>query len=206
MRREMGRVWSCRILWLLFLLAATLLNGRAEQLPIRIYTTADGLPRDNVSYIKQDSRGFLWVFTGDGLTRFDGYNFITYTTDDGLPHSRVNKLLETRNGVYWLATAGGLCRFNPRGSRLPNAGLGTLISASRRRSEQPHSILPHPRPAIPTNQCSSSLIRATRIRLFRFTLSGRTRRALSGAARTEGCIAWKRRAVRCALISLIWGS
>ena len=132
MRREIGRVWSCRILWLLFLLSATLLSGRAEQLPIRIYTTADGLPRDNVSYIKQDSRGFLWVFTGEGLTRFDGYNFITYTTDDGLPDRRVYKMLETRRGVYWLATEGGLCRFNPRGSRLPNAGLGTLISASPR--------------------------------------------------------------------------
>ncbi|MBA2731313.1 MAG: hypothetical protein H0U54_00320, partial [Acidobacteria bacterium] len=104
--------------------------GRAEQVPVRVYTTADGLPRDAVDHIEQDSRGFLWVFTGDGLTRFDGYDFITYTTDDGLPDRRVNDLLETRGGTYWLATNGGLCRFNPRGIRLRNAYPVKPLSAS----------------------------------------------------------------------------
>jgi ligand-binding sensor domain-containing protein len=97
--------------------AATLLNARAEQLPNRVYTTADGLPRDSVYHIKQDSRGFLWVFTGDGLTRFDGYAFRNYTTDDGLADRRANDLLETRTGDYWIATDGGLCHFNLTGGR-----------------------------------------------------------------------------------------
>jgi ligand-binding sensor domain-containing protein len=79
---------------------AILLNARAEQLPTRIYTIADGLPRDSVFHIKQDSRGFLWVFTGEGLTRFDGYTFRNYTTDEGLADRRVNDLLETRAGSY----------------------------------------------------------------------------------------------------------
>ena len=100
-------------MWLFFVVVATLLNARAEQLPTRIYTTANGLPRDSVFHIKQDSRGFLWVFTGEGLTRFDGYTFRNYTTDEGLADRRVNDLLETRAGGYWIATDGGLCRFNP---------------------------------------------------------------------------------------------
>lgn len=111
----MGKVRGCQILCLFFVVAATLVNARAEQLPIRIYTTADGLPRDSVSHIKQDSRGFLWLFTGDGLTRFDGYTFRNYTTDEGLADRRVNDLLETRAGDYWIATESGLCRFNPIG-------------------------------------------------------------------------------------------
>ena len=37
---------------------------RAEQLPVRIYATADGLPRDRI-----------WFCTNDGLSRFDGYEF-----------------------------------------------------------------------------------------------------------------------------------
>ncbi|HEY6331379.1 MAG TPA: two-component regulator propeller domain-containing protein, partial [Blastocatellia bacterium] len=87
----------------------------AEQLPIKTYTVVDGLAQDNVSRIVRDSLGFLWFCTGEGLSRFDGYQFTSYTTDEGLPHRRVNDFLETREGVYWIATEYGLCRFNPAG-------------------------------------------------------------------------------------------
>jgi ligand-binding sensor domain-containing protein/signal transduction histidine kinase len=124
---RVGKNLGGPVLWLLFVIAATLLNARAEQLPIRIYTTADGLPRDSVSHIKQDSRGFLWLFTGDGLTRFDGYTFRNYTTDEGLADRRVNDFLETRAGGYWIATDSGLCRFNPTGrpKTKPNETIST---------------------------------------------------------------------------------
>jgi ligand-binding sensor domain-containing protein/two-component sensor histidine kinase len=92
-------------------------GARAEQLPVKTYTTADGLLRDQPNRIKLDSRGFLWLCTSDGLSRFDGYGFTNYTTDDGLPHRVVNDLLETRGGAIWVATANGLARFNPRGRR-----------------------------------------------------------------------------------------
>lgn len=102
---------------LLVLLIADSRRVAAEQLPVKTYTTADGLLRDEVNRIKQDSRGFLWFCTNDGLSRFDGYGFTNYTTDDGLPHRVVNDLLETRDGVIWIATRNGLARFNPKGKR-----------------------------------------------------------------------------------------
>ncbi|MEW6209437.1 MAG: two-component regulator propeller domain-containing protein [Acidobacteriota bacterium] len=102
------------------LLLLLMLNTRAERLPVKTYTTADGLLRDEVNRIKQDSRGFLWFCTNDGLSRFDGYGFTNYTTDDGLPHRVVNDILETRGGVIWIATENGLARFNPRGKRGPS--------------------------------------------------------------------------------------
>jgi ligand-binding sensor domain-containing protein/signal transduction histidine kinase len=109
---------SLRVIGLsLFLLFNSYSIGHAEQLPVRNFTAADGLPRDSVSQIKQDSRGFIWMITGDGISRFDGYTFTNYTTGDGLPDRRVNDLLETRAGVYWIATQSGLCRFNPTGRR-----------------------------------------------------------------------------------------
>jgi signal transduction histidine kinase/ligand-binding sensor domain-containing protein len=117
-------------LCLLIPLVFTSQGVRAEQFPVRVYTAADGLPRDSVFHVEQDSRGFLWVLTGDGLTRFDGYDFVTYTTDDGLPDRRVNDLLETRGGAYWLATSGGLCRFNPRGAQLRNTHTARQFPAS----------------------------------------------------------------------------
>jgi ligand-binding sensor domain-containing protein/two-component sensor histidine kinase len=84
-------------------------------LPIKAYTTADGLAHNQINKIVRDSRGFLWFCTADGLSRFDGYTFNNYGTDHGLPHPQVNDFLETRSGEYWIATNGGLVRFNPKG-------------------------------------------------------------------------------------------
>ncbi len=86
----------------------------AQQLPVRTYTTADGLPRDLLLRIVRDSHGFLWFCTADGLSRFNGYEFTNYGVEHGLPNPVINDLLETRRGVYWVATnGGGVARFNP---------------------------------------------------------------------------------------------
>ncbi len=103
--------------WALGLLLAAATTLHAERLPIKTYTTADGLGRNRINEIVRDSRGFLWFCTPEGLSRFDGYKFTNYTTDDGLPHRSVRDLLETRSGTYWLATGAGLVRFNPTGFR-----------------------------------------------------------------------------------------
>lgn len=88
----------------------------AEHLPIKSYTTADGLAHNVVNRIVRDSRGFLWFCTREGLSRFDGYGFTNYGVAQGLPSGIINDLLETRDGVYWVATVEGLCRFNPLGT------------------------------------------------------------------------------------------
>ncbi|HJZ79781.1 MAG TPA: two-component regulator propeller domain-containing protein, partial [Pyrinomonadaceae bacterium] len=80
----------------------------AERLPVATYTTAEGLPRDHINHIVQDSQGFLWFCTSEGLSRFDGYKFTNYGTEQGLPGREVNDFLETRSGAYWVATNKGL--------------------------------------------------------------------------------------------------
>jgi ligand-binding sensor domain-containing protein/signal transduction histidine kinase len=104
-----------RIVRLALLLGVAPALAGAQQPPVRTYTTVDGLPSDAVTHIEFDSRGFLWVFAGDGVSRFDGARFSNYNTDDGLPDRRVFDLLETADGEYWFATARGLCRFNRSG-------------------------------------------------------------------------------------------
>jgi len=91
-------------LLLLFLLTT---NGAAARLPIKIYTTTDGLSHNRIGRIILDSRGFLWFCTGDGLSRFDGSRFVNYNVEDGLPSTSINSLLETRDANYWVATNGG---------------------------------------------------------------------------------------------------
>ncbi|MGE0885328.1 MAG: two-component regulator propeller domain-containing protein [Blastocatellales bacterium] len=99
------------------LLAALLLAPSAEvvgeQLPIKTYTTAEGLAHDRIKHIFRDSRGFLWFCTPSGLTRFDGQNFTTYTIAHGLPAQSVNTIMETQPGVYWVGTnSGGVARLD----------------------------------------------------------------------------------------------
>lgn len=96
------------------LLAASLVQ--AKRLPIRTYTTADGLARDYIRCIVQDSHGFLWFCTAEGLSRFDGYQFTNYHTEQGLPGNVVTDFLETREGDYWISTTDGLARFDPKGA------------------------------------------------------------------------------------------
>src|SRR5438876_10006106 len=103
------------LLTFLLLVPATL---RAERLPLKSYTVADGLPNNVINKIVRDSRGFLWFCTGEGLSRFDGYAFTNYGVDQGLPHTAVNDFLEARNGELWVATNGGLVLFNPKGDPL----------------------------------------------------------------------------------------
>lgn len=97
----------------LALLATVAVLIQAERLPLKTYTIADGLARDNVARIVRDLRGFLWFCTNEGLSRFDGYRFTNYGINQGLPGRIVNDFIETRGGVYWVATNNGLCRFDP---------------------------------------------------------------------------------------------
>ena len=87
----------------------------AQRLPLKNYTTAEGLPHNAINKIVSDSRGFLWFCTQEGLSRFDGYSFTNYATDQGLPHSNVSDFLETRGGEFWVGTKAGLVQLNPKG-------------------------------------------------------------------------------------------
>jgi ligand-binding sensor domain-containing protein/anti-sigma regulatory factor (Ser/Thr protein kinase) len=109
---------------LLMVLAGSVQEALAQRLPLRAYSTADGLAGDAISALLPDSRGFLWVGTFTGLSRFDGREFRTFGAADGLPHPMVNALLEDRDGVIWVATRAGLARIEPQGRAMSPVNLG----------------------------------------------------------------------------------
>lgn len=93
---------------------APIQTASAERLPIKPYTTADGLAHVRVTCIVPDSRGFLWFCSPAGLSRFDGQGFTTYGVSQGLANTQINHFLETSHGTYWIATnGGGVYRFDP---------------------------------------------------------------------------------------------
>jgi signal transduction histidine kinase/ligand-binding sensor domain-containing protein len=121
-------------------LAALLLLGTfppgalAQRLPVSTYGVEDGLPSAYVQYILQDSRGFLWFATRDGLARFDGDRFVTYSVEHGIPDPTVNHIIESRSGQLWIATnGGGVGRFEPQraGARITPVPIPGDAAANR---------------------------------------------------------------------------
>ena len=78
-----------------------------------------GLSQSSVQVIFQDSRGFLWFGTEDGLNRYDGYNFTIYKPDpdaiNSLSDRWITSIVEDQEGYIWIGTRlGGLNRYDPR--------------------------------------------------------------------------------------------
>ena len=86
-------------------------GSSAQQLSLRRYGAAQGLAHNSVYCIYQDSKGYMWFGTGEGLSRFDGYRFTNYTTRDGLEHNNVTDITEDPGGRLWVATPKGVARF-----------------------------------------------------------------------------------------------
>ncbi len=81
-------------------------------------TSDDGLAQNTIEAILQDSRGFMWFGTPNGLSRFDGYDFTTFQNDPEDPNSLsgnwIHDLYEDRDGMIWIATeGGGVNKFDP---------------------------------------------------------------------------------------------
>jgi ligand-binding sensor domain-containing protein len=103
----------------------------AQRLPVRVFTSSDGLGSSFVDFLTADSRGFLWFCTRDGLSRFDGAQFVTYQIGVGFAAPGIESIYETRGGVYWVVTTGGLYRFRAETLSKPQAA--DAPSGSERR-------------------------------------------------------------------------
>ena len=81
-------------------------------------TTDNGLSHKEVYEVIQDKMGFLWFLTGNGLNRYDGYNFKTYSYDpadsNSLTAGWFYSLVQDKNGILWMnGDAEGIFSFNP---------------------------------------------------------------------------------------------
>ena len=75
-------------------------------------TTGDGLANNSIRYMFQDSKGFMWMGTVNGLSYYDGNSFVSIYPDPNLPISlaypRIRNMEEDSNGFLWIATLSSL--------------------------------------------------------------------------------------------------
>ncbi|GGB06103.1 sensor histidine kinase [Puia dinghuensis] len=92
------------------------LTGRAvrQHFYLHKYTANDGLPDSYVLQIYQDRQGFLWVGTANGLSRFDGREFVNYGYAAGLPNLTVDCIYEDHNQRIWVGTRNGIAEIKGR--------------------------------------------------------------------------------------------
>ena len=78
----------------------------------RMYDVRDGLSGDDVLCLHQDRAGYLWFGTDNGVSRFDGQEFVSFSTADGLAANRVVSIAEDGAGHLWFGTDGGVSHFD----------------------------------------------------------------------------------------------
>ena len=96
---------------------ATTMAADAPPLILEHLTTTDGLPQGTVYTTLQDSQGFIWLGTEDGLVRYDGHELVryAYSRDDhnSLPGNFVYEVVEDGSHNLWIALKdAGLARWN----------------------------------------------------------------------------------------------
>lgn len=101
-----------------FLSATAPTYGNSNHVRFRRITINDGLSLSSVYCIRQDSMGFMWFATEDGLNKYDGKNFTIYRPEQQNPNSLTYKWIEqifvAPDGILWFGSRGGLTRFDPR--------------------------------------------------------------------------------------------
>ncbi len=98
----------------LLLADAAVVGARAEQYPVRLFTSADGLPVDATGEAIIDRDGYLWSNSGGYVIRFDGVEFDLFGSDRGL-RTRPQALAQSADGIIWIGTQGGLQYLAPGG-------------------------------------------------------------------------------------------
>lgn len=78
-----------------------------------------GLPSDAVYALNQDSQGKFWFGTSNGLSRYDGKNFLNFFESDGLASTFIYAILRDSTGKFWMSTNRGVTAFNPTESNKP---------------------------------------------------------------------------------------
>ncbi|MGL1891603.1 MAG: response regulator [Spirochaetaceae bacterium] len=100
-----------------FLLADLFADTAPKEINFESYGADEGLSNLVVYDIVQDSKGFIWLGTGNGISRFDGYDFVNYLPDEDSPNSigsgpAVDVFIDSSDRLWIAVVNGGLFLYN----------------------------------------------------------------------------------------------
>ena len=79
---------------------------------VKAYDVASGLPQPYVYSLEQDSSGYLWIGTGDGLARYDGNAFRVFTSSDSLCNNFITSSHISSSGTWIGHMNGGITYYS----------------------------------------------------------------------------------------------
>jgi ligand-binding sensor domain-containing protein len=97
-----------------------------QEFSLRQYSIPEGLVQTQVWSLYQDSKGFLWIGTKGGISRFDGEEFVNFTVKDGLADNLVRFFYENHEGVLFIALRQGMAIYSDgklQNIQLPDSNL-----------------------------------------------------------------------------------
>jgi ligand-binding sensor domain-containing protein len=101
-----SRSMRCLFLWFVFSCSVPVV-GYTQQPFYKNYQLNEGLLSNYIYSVFQDSKGYIWLSSDVGVSRFDGQSFVHFNTSHGLPDNEVFNMLEDTAGRIWFATLNG---------------------------------------------------------------------------------------------------
>ncbi len=107
-----------RIFFNLFFLFSTTLLAQTDEVTFNHYTVNSGISQSSISCILQDSEGYIWFGSQNGLNKFNGYSFERYyhnpLDSTTLSHGWIYTITEDGDGNIWVGSRGGLNKFDKK--------------------------------------------------------------------------------------------
>jgi ligand-binding sensor domain-containing protein/serine phosphatase RsbU (regulator of sigma subunit) len=111
--------------WLLLYMSVIIKPAGAQKYFFDNYNIKQGLSEQKVYTLLQDSKDYIWLGTGNGLSRFDGKQFENFTTRDSLASGGVKSIMEDSLGFLWFGHKnGGISRYS--GQKFEQIGFDSL--------------------------------------------------------------------------------
>jgi ligand-binding sensor domain-containing protein/serine phosphatase RsbU (regulator of sigma subunit) len=124
-KKHIGYYFNIKgIVFFFFLILAG--RGFSQRYNYHTFGTEDGLAQSYVYSVNQDSYGYLWVGTGSGLSRYNGFVFETYSANDSLADNFITCSIRDGKWLWFGHYNGGLSCFDGRKYRNVNVRQGNL--------------------------------------------------------------------------------
>ena len=82
-----------------------------------------GISQSTIEDIFQDSEGYIWLGTNDGLNRYNGYEFKNYNYEEyqnSISHNGITDITEDKYGNIWVNTVSGVNKINKKTEKISN--------------------------------------------------------------------------------------